>query len=133
MLKDQKRQQISTSWEEIGFTDYGIGIRAAQFSLGTEGDESNPIIMRGSWAPGVVVPPHTHNTDYTEIILSGSQQVTREWHYPGDVRIVKAGTVYGPLVAGPEGVEILIVFRDSHIETIGMKTEDADKALDATV
>lgn len=131
MLKQQKRQQISTSWEEIGFIEYGQGIRAAHFSLGVEGDESNPIIMRGSFPPGVVVPPHSHNTDYTEIILSGSQQVTRKWHHPGDVRIVKAGTVYGPLVAGPHGVEILIVFRDSHMETVGLKAEA--RAEEATV
>jgi hypothetical protein len=131
MLKDQKRQHIDTSWEEIGFIEYDQGIRAAHFSLGIEGDESNPIILRGSFPPDVVVQPHSHNTDYTEIILSGSQQVTRKWHYPGDVRVVKAGTLYGPLVAGPEGVEILIVFRDSRMEAVGMKVQE--EVVDATI
>jgi hypothetical protein len=69
-------------------------------------------------APGVTVQPHSHVCDYTEILLEGSEQVTRKWHHAGDVRVVKAGTVYGPLVAGPEGVTKLIIFKDDRVRAV---------------
>ena len=52
---------------------------------------------------GTYVAPHTHACDYTEIVLEGSEEVTRKWRSAGDITIVKGGTVYGPLIAGPEG------------------------------
>jgi hypothetical protein len=44
---------------------------------------------------------------------------------------IEAGTLYGPLVAGPEGVEILIVLRDSRMEAVGMKVPE--EVVDATI
>ena len=39
--------------------------------------------------------------------------IGRTWLYPGDVRIGLANRGYGPLVAGPEGATVLVIFADS--------------------
>jgi len=92
------------------FVEYANGIKSSQFKIGDDDDEQAPVVLIGTWPPGATVGPHSHVSDYAEIIIAGSQQVTRRWHHAGDVRIVKGGTTYGPLVAGPEGVTVLIIF-----------------------
>ena len=111
MSADRKKFQMSTSWEELGFIEYPSGAKGNRFVIGDADDDSAPLVLRGIFPPGAVVSPHSHPCDYAEIILEGSQQVTRRWHHAGDIRIVKAGTVYGPLVAGPEGATVLVIFR----------------------
>jgi hypothetical protein len=73
---------------------------------------TRPLIALIDYAPGTVIPPHFHGTDYTSMVVSGQIEVTRRTHGPGDLRVVRAGTVYGPLVAGPEGCRVLEVFED---------------------
>ena len=84
-------------------------------------DPTSPVIFTGSYPPGARTEPHHHVIDYAEIILEGSQQVTRKWYYPGDVRIVEAGTAYGPLIAGPDGVKTMVIFRNQNWQSVGIK------------
>jgi hypothetical protein len=121
MENGRKKFQRSTSWEELGSIEYANGIVASQYTLGDTDDETAPIIVRGTFPPGCVVAPHSHACDYTEIILAGSERVGRRWHRAGDIRIVKGGTFYGPLVAGPEGLTKLVIFRDGSRKTIGLE------------
>ena len=72
-------------------------------------DGSEIIISENEWQ-GLVVPDNTHACDYSEIILAGSQKVGNKWLYPGDIRIGMANRGYGPLVAGPEGASVLVIF-----------------------
>lgn len=90
-------------------------MRRVAYRIGDPEDERAPLVVQVVFPPGHRVEPHTHDADYTEIILEGSQQVTRRWHHAGDVRIVRAGTAYGPLIAGPTGVTVLIVFRSGSL------------------
>ena len=113
----QRRKFQNTSWEELGFQEYPSGAKGSRFTIGEDDDETAPIVMRGVFPPGAVVAPHSHPCDYAELILEGSQQVTRRWHQAGDIRIVKAGTVYGPLIAGPEGATVLVIFRSGNWHT----------------
>jgi hypothetical protein len=62
------------------------------------------------YSPGSVVKPHYHHADYCSIVVEGSIEVTRHHEGVGTMRIVNAGTVYGPLVAGPEGCTVVEVF-----------------------
>ena len=117
-----KQPQVKTSWEEIGWHDMmeaPDGSRALQpvdggrychFFMDDE-DESSPMISLSEYPAGVERPPHSHETDYVEIVLAGSEQVSGEWLYAGDIRLVRAGTGYGPLIAGPEGSKVLVIFR----------------------
>jgi hypothetical protein len=47
--------------------------------------------------------------------------VTHQWRHVGAVTVVKGGTVYGPLIAGPEGVTKLVIFRDHRSKVIAAK------------
>ena len=104
------------------------GIQMGWLQIGPEGSDA-PVIGYSKWPPGRTVPPHTHSSDYVEIILEGSQRIGKTWHKAGDVRMVKAGTGYGPLTAGPEGVTFLVVFAtgDHYATLLPQGTEVRDK------
>lgn len=104
------KREIDTSWEKLGFLELPNGSKTSRFVIGDEDDANAPVVFRVEFPPGCEVAAHTHDCDYCEIILEGSQQVTRRWHHVGDIRIAKAGTAYGPLIAGPEGCTVLVIF-----------------------
>ena len=68
------------------------------------------MVVMVEFPPGAQVDPHTHTADYVEVVIAGSQMVTGRWHHAGDLRTVRAGTGYGPLVAGPEGATVMLIF-----------------------
>jgi hypothetical protein len=105
--------QRSTSWARLGFVELPDGSRVSSVRVGEEDDPDSPLLLMMSFPPNGRIPVHSHQTDYAEVILEGAQYVGRRLHQAGDVRIVKAGTAYGPLVAGPEGARVLVIFRDS--------------------
>lgn len=113
----RRKFQESTSWEER-FIELAEGMTTSTFRVGVPEDADAPTVFKTYFPPNMEVPAHTHACDYAEIILEGSQQVTRRWHHAGDIRIVKAGTVYGPLIAGPEGVTVLLIFRDGRYQPV---------------
>ena len=121
MAKRPKRFEQDTSWEELGFGNFEGGVEIASFILGETDDPTAPVVFHGKYPPGSRTEPHHHVTDYAEIILSGTQQVTRQWYKAGDVRIIEAGTAYGPLIAGPEGCETLVIFRNQNSMSRGQK------------
>jgi anti-sigma factor ChrR (cupin superfamily) len=82
----------------------------SRFVVGDEADSTAPRVVDAYFEPGATASPHTHSVDYAEIILEGTQTVGRTLHGVGDVRVARAGTVYGPLVAGPEGCRVLLIF-----------------------
>jgi anti-sigma factor ChrR (cupin superfamily) len=87
------------------------GIRYARFLLDAE-KPSAPSIILSRFEPGCVVAPHTHDTNYFEYIIAGEQTVGKTRFGAGDVRIVKGGTGYGPIIVGSEGCTVLIVFEN---------------------
>jgi anti-sigma factor ChrR (cupin superfamily) len=90
----------------------GPGIRFAMFRT-DEARANAPAVVLSKFAPGTVVEPHTHATNYFEYIVEGEQTVGKTRFGPGDIRIVKGGTGYGPIRVGPEGCTVLIVFEDA--------------------
>ena len=87
MTQRATKSHRETSWEELGFVEYANGIKSSQFKIGDDDDEQAPVVLIGTWPPGATVGPHSHVSDYAEIIIAGSQQVTRRWHHAGGVRI----------------------------------------------
>ena len=88
------------------------GIKFALYRT-DEDNASAPAIVLSTFEPGTVVPPHTHVSNYFEYILEGEQTVGKTRFGPGDIRIVKGGTGYGPIQVGPEGCKVMIVFEDA--------------------
>jgi anti-sigma factor ChrR (cupin superfamily) len=89
--------------------DGGQG-RFAAFPLG-DGDD-DPLVVVVEYAPGVRIGVHSHGSDYWSMVTKGSVEVTRRIELPGSIRLVRAGTAYGPLVVGDEGATVVEVFAD---------------------
>jgi len=83
---------------------------ATKLVIGEDSDPRATRVFMVKWPPGCSVDAHTHESDYCEIIMEGSQKVGADWFSAGDVRMAKAGTIYGPLVAGDEGCTVIIIF-----------------------
>lgn len=109
---------VDTSWDKLGWADLGNGITSSKFILGNPDDPDAPVVFRTFFPPGCRVEAHRHSCDYAEIILEGTQQVGGVWHEAGDVRYVVGKRGYGPLIAGPEGVHVIVIFRRQDFETI---------------
>lgn len=90
----------------------GPGVHYARFLM-DEDDTASPLVILTKFAPGEVVEPHTHGTNYFEYVIEGEQTVGKTRFGPGDVRFAKAGAGYGPIVVGPDGCSVVIVFQDA--------------------
>jgi hypothetical protein len=102
---------LDTSWNDLEFIDSPLG-RAALIDIGDDDNPTRPLVAAVHYPPGAVVPPHYHDTDYCSFIIEGEIEVSRRVHRGGDVRVVKKGTAYGPLKAGPDGCKVIEVFAD---------------------
>jgi hypothetical protein len=88
-----------------GYGDAGF---QSVHALGREADDPAVVIVK--YPPGRVIPVHAHDTDYCSVVVEGSVEVTRRVERVGDIRVVRAGTAYGPLVVGPEGCTVIDIF-----------------------
>ena len=110
-----RRGHVVTSWENIGeITIEATGVETSSYRIGLPSLESSPTVFKAYFPPDCRIEAHTHACDYSEIILEGTQKVSGKWLYPGDIRIGLANRGYGPLIAGPEGVTVLVIFADGH-------------------
>ena len=110
-----RRGHVVTSWEQLGQVWMEeTGIETTQYRIGLPTEDSSPTVFKVYFPPNCRVEAHTHACDYSEIILEGTQKVSGKWLYPGDIRIGLANRGYGPLIAGPEGVTVLVIFADGH-------------------
>lgn len=88
------------------------GVTYARFPL-EPGNPEAPMVILSRFEPGARVGAHTHDTNYFEYIIEGEQTVGKTTFCTGDVRQVTAGTGYGPIVVGPQGCTVLIVFQEA--------------------
>lgn len=110
-----RRGHIVTSWDQLGaITLEASGAVTSQYRIGRPSEDSSPTVFKVSFPPDCRIEAHTHECDYSEIILQGSQKVSGKWLHEGDIRIGLANKGYGPLIAGPEGVTVLVIFADGN-------------------
>jgi quercetin dioxygenase-like cupin family protein len=111
MAKRKKGQRFLT-WNEPGEWKHDPVQKLSYVSLPMGEDESGAAgtVLIVKYEPGSIVAPHYHHSDYCSVVVEGSIEVTRRNHETGSIRIVNAGTVYGPLVAGPEGATLIEFF-----------------------
>ena len=110
-----RRGHVVTSWEGLGaITIEATGVVTSQYRIGLPSENSSPSVFKAYYPPHCRIEAHTHACDYTEIILEGSQKVSGRWLHEGDIRIGLANKGYGPLIAGPDGVTVLVVFADGN-------------------
>ena len=107
------RTHWETNWDAL----MQVHSTGAQFGSISTGEGTNSTtVLRAVFPPHCTVSPHSHDIDYLEISLEGAQKVGRKGHRQGDIRVVNKGTVYGPLVAGPDGATVLIVMNGTNVE-----------------
>jgi hypothetical protein len=94
------------------------GFKRTHVILGRDEDHDAARVYWAKDPPGVVWDPQSHNCDMVISYLQGSQKVGDKWYNAGDARIVKAGTVYGPIEAGPEGSTVVIIFSNADYQPI---------------
>ena len=110
-----RRGHIVTSWDELGaITIENTGAVTSQYRIGRPSDDAAPAVFKTYFPPNCRIEAHTHACDYSEIILQGSQKVSGKWLHEGDIRVGLANKGYGPLIAGPEGVTVLVIFADGN-------------------
>lgn len=112
------RMSVETSWDELEVYDTPSGGRFRHFTVGEPEVTGGPTVIRVTFPPGTRVEAHTHACDYCEVLLEGSEVIGRRLHRAGDIVIRSAGTVYGPLVAGPDGVTKLLIFADDRVQAL---------------
>jgi hypothetical protein len=87
--------------------------------------ETGPWFGRAKYDPGMRVEAHWHPCNEVLYITQGELTVGGEAYKAGTALAIDEGTVYGPLVAGPEGAEFLTI-RDKQPQGV-MKPENAPK------
>lgn len=120
-----KRGHIVTSWEDLPHVTMDeTGIETISYRIGMPDDNASPTVFKLYFPPNCRVEAHTHSCNYSEIILDGSQKVSGKWLYKGDIRVGLANKGYGPLIAGPEGASILVIFADGNWPAISIGAGD---------
>jgi hypothetical protein len=113
--------QLVINWKDPGWETVPLVAPLPGVGGGSEGRAGVITLGEGSTAPAIAVvqleanqrsPVHFHHSMYCQAILEGSMEVTRKWYRVGDIRVVRAETAYGPLIAGPDGVTYLDIFPD---------------------
>lgn len=112
------------NWDDLDAIELPTGVITRTYRVGDHQQASSPTVFKVFYPPGCTIEAHTHDCDYTEIVLEGSQKVGAQWHYPGDVRLGLANRGYGPLVAGPEGATVLFFFADGRWPAITIGNND---------
>jgi hypothetical protein len=101
------RHADELQWQEVRAQRHG----QRRASVREKWLEFTPQILTlyARWDPGVVVHRHGHNSDHLVFVLAGEMSC-------GEVRCSKGmhiwlpkGAALGPLIAGPEGVELFEV------------------------
>jgi hypothetical protein len=65
------------------------------------------VFIHTRYDPGIVVERHGHRSDHAIFILDGSVSIDDVACTRGMLVILEQGAEFGPLVAGPEGAELL--------------------------
>jgi hypothetical protein len=119
-----RKGHLAFHWDDLDEIRLPSGVQTRMFRVGDPADESAPTVFKVFYPPECYVEAHTHECDYTEIILEGSQKVGATWHKAGDIRIGLANRGYGPLLAGPEGATVLFMFKDGRWPAITIGNND---------
>jgi hypothetical protein len=65
------------------------------------------VFIHTRYDPGIVVERHGHRSDHAIFILEGSVTIGEVECTPGMLVTLEQGAEFGPLVAGPDGTELL--------------------------
>ena len=74
------------------------------------GDEAlGPWVRLAEYGPGYAEPAHSHDADEVLYILRGEVEIGAAHYGAGTLLYIERDTVYGPVKAGPDGFQFLLV------------------------
>jgi len=120
----ERKGHMAFSWDDLDKLELSNGIVTSLYRVGMPDQAASPTVFKVYYPPGCTIEAHTHECDYTEILLEGTQRVGAAWHKAGDIRIGLANRGYGPLVTGPDGATVLFFFADGRWPAITIGKND---------
>lgn len=100
---------LITSFLDADWSEMPFGLRQTTLHLGSEDQPDQPILVMTRFPPDVDLPRHSHAAPFCDAVVEGSMWVEDDgqWYPRGTVRMVPAGTTYGPTRSGAEGLTLL--------------------------
>lgn len=99
----------SVSWREPGAWTRQDSLQYVMERIGQDPENGTGVLVV-RYDPNCVIGVHYHKCDYCSVVVEGSIEISHVRHAVGSMRFVKAGTVYGPLIAGPDGCTMIDIF-----------------------
>jgi hypothetical protein len=65
------------------------------------------VFISTHYDPGVTLEEHGHNSNHVVYILQGSVTISGVECTPGTMVLLEYGATFGPIIAGPEGTDLL--------------------------
>jgi hypothetical protein len=100
---DVKWQHVRTQRHADG---QQTSVREKWFAIGRE---PQYLSMLGRWDPGMIVHRHGHNSHQVVYVLAGGMWCGERWCPAGTHIDLPLGAALGPLIAGPDGVDLFEV------------------------
>ncbi|MCB0993898.1 MAG: hypothetical protein KDB21_02320 [Acidimicrobiales bacterium] len=98
------------AWQEVRALEQADGRRTSVWERWfTIGRDPEFLSMIGRWDPDMVVHRHGHNSHQVVYVLAGGMWCGERWCPAGTHIDLPHGAALGPLVAGPDGVELFEV------------------------
>jgi len=69
----ERKGHLAFSWDDLDKIELPSGITTQMYRIGSQDDA--PTVFKVFYPPGCTIEAHTHECDYTEIILEGTQRV----------------------------------------------------------
>ena len=91
----ERKGHYALNWEDLDKIELPTGVVSSMYRVGDPTCPESPTVFKVFYPPECTIEAHTHDCDYTEIILEGSQRVGATWHQAGDIRIGLANRGYG--------------------------------------
>jgi hypothetical protein len=97
-------------WQHVRTQRHADGeqksVREKWFAIGRE---PQYLSMLGRWDPGMIVHRHGHHSQQVVYVVAGGMWCGDQWCPAGTHIDLPLGAALGPLVAGPEGVDLFEV------------------------
>ena len=102
-----RQRQIDVHGHQYTITEYvGAAPKRGHYVAGNEvNDNGLPQGFLVDQPPGAVTPPHFHEPNQFQVFVGGKGRIGAFPAVPLTVQYANGHTPYGPIVAGPEGVE----------------------------
>jgi hypothetical protein len=93
-------------WQEGRAQQHGDR-RVSVWNRLVEWGEDGPSFVHTRYDPGLTLEVHGHNSNHIIYILKGSVTISEVECTPGMMILLEHGATFGPIVAGPEGTELV--------------------------